>query len=170
MCRQMRPLKLGKLLKHRQALVARTTLDNVKAMAVRKQVPHLRWSQAPPLPWRRPGRRILRTLYNIAYVCTCVCMYIISISTYIYIMYIYKIGCMIYVRNCTKMIQWYDLHLPVTSEIRSGTSLQKSWRGSWRPWWRRCNDEATDQGMWMGSCHGDITGISSKLYGNITGI
>ena len=23
-----------------------------------KQVPHLRWSQAPPLPWRRPGRRI----------------------------------------------------------------------------------------------------------------
>ena len=30
----MRPLKLGKPLKHRQALVARTTLDNVKAMAV----------------------------------------------------------------------------------------------------------------------------------------
>ena len=30
-------------------------LDNVKAMAVTKQVPHLRWSQAPPLPWRRPG-------------------------------------------------------------------------------------------------------------------
>ena len=25
------------------------------AMAVTKQVPHLRWSQAPPLPWRRPG-------------------------------------------------------------------------------------------------------------------
>ena len=30
-------------------------LDNVKAMGVTKQVPHLRWSQAPPLPWRRPG-------------------------------------------------------------------------------------------------------------------
>ena len=30
-------------------------LGNVKAMAVTKQVPHLRWSQAPPLPWRRPG-------------------------------------------------------------------------------------------------------------------
>ena len=53
----MTPLKLGKPLKHRQALVARTTLDNVKAkaMAVTKQVPHLRRSQAPPLPWRRPG-------------------------------------------------------------------------------------------------------------------
>ena len=51
----MRPLKLGKLLNHREALVAGTTLDNVKAMAVTKQVPHLRWSQAPPLPWRRPG-------------------------------------------------------------------------------------------------------------------
>ena len=24
-------------------------------MAMTKQVPHLRWSQAPPLPWRRPG-------------------------------------------------------------------------------------------------------------------
>ena len=23
--------------------------------AMTKQVPHLRWSQAPPLPWRRPG-------------------------------------------------------------------------------------------------------------------
>jgi len=54
----MRPLKLGRPLKHRQAFVARTTLDNVKAMAVTKQVSHLRWSQAPPLPWRRPGRRI----------------------------------------------------------------------------------------------------------------
>ena len=52
----MRPLKLGKPLKHRQAIVAGTTLDNVRAMAVTKQVPHLRWSQAPPLPWR--GRRI----------------------------------------------------------------------------------------------------------------
>ena len=51
----MRPLKLGKPLKHRQAVVAGTTLDNVRAMAVTKQVPHLRWSQAPPLPWRRPG-------------------------------------------------------------------------------------------------------------------
>ena len=27
-------------------------------MAVTKQVPHLRWSQAPPLPWPRQGRRI----------------------------------------------------------------------------------------------------------------
>ena len=27
----------------------------VKAMAVTNQVPHLRWSQAPPLPWPRPG-------------------------------------------------------------------------------------------------------------------
>ena len=36
----MTPLKLGKPLKHRQALVARTTLDNVKAMAVTKQFPH----------------------------------------------------------------------------------------------------------------------------------
>ena len=51
----MRPLKLGKPPKHRQALVARTAFDNVKAMAVTKQVSHLRWSQAPPLPWRRPG-------------------------------------------------------------------------------------------------------------------
>ena len=44
----MRPLKLGKPLKHRQAIVAGTTLDNVRAMAVTKQVPHLRWSQAAP--------------------------------------------------------------------------------------------------------------------------
>ena len=51
----LRPLRLGKPLKHRQALVAGTTLDNVRAMAVTKQVPHLQWSQAPPLPWPRPG-------------------------------------------------------------------------------------------------------------------
>ena len=41
----LRPSRLG----------AGTTLDNVRAMAVTKQVPHLRLSQAPPLPWRRPG-------------------------------------------------------------------------------------------------------------------
>ena len=35
--------------------LAGTSLDMVKAMAVTNQVPHLRWSQAPPLPWPRPG-------------------------------------------------------------------------------------------------------------------
>ena len=35
--------------------LAGTSLDMVKAMAVTNQVLHLRWSQAPPLPWPRPG-------------------------------------------------------------------------------------------------------------------
>ena len=36
---RLRPLKLGRPLKHRQAIVAGTTLDNARAMAVTKQVP-----------------------------------------------------------------------------------------------------------------------------------
>ena len=36
---RLRPLKLGRPLKHRQAIVAGTTLDNAMAMAVTKQVP-----------------------------------------------------------------------------------------------------------------------------------
>ena len=58
-CCRMKPLKLGKPLKHRQAIVAGTTLGNVKVMAVTKQVPHLRWSQAP---WRRPGSADIQTI------------------------------------------------------------------------------------------------------------
>ena len=50
----MRRLKLGKPLKHRQALVARTSLDNVKAMAVTKQVPD------KPLLLERPWMRRLK--------------------------------------------------------------------------------------------------------------
>ena len=36
---RLRPLKLGRPLKHRQAIAAGTTLDNARAMAVTKQVP-----------------------------------------------------------------------------------------------------------------------------------
>ena len=36
---RLRPLKLGRPFEHRQAIVAGTTLDNVRAMAVTKQVP-----------------------------------------------------------------------------------------------------------------------------------
>ena len=60
----MRPLKLGKPLKHRQALVARSALDNVKAIAVTKQVPHLRCSQPPPCLGEGRGRRIYMYICN----------------------------------------------------------------------------------------------------------
>ena len=40
---------------NRRGLRPQGLVDNVEAMAVTKQGPHLRWSQAPPLPWRRPG-------------------------------------------------------------------------------------------------------------------
>ena len=36
---------------------------------VRGKVPHLRWSQAPPRPWRRPGSADI-------YVYTCICIYV----------------------------------------------------------------------------------------------
>ena len=95
----MTPLKLGKLLKHRQALVGRTTLDNVKAMAVTKQVPHPRWSQAPPLPWRRQGsadiyiyKYILRIIYVYVYIYVHMYVYIYIIhtySTYIVLIYVF---------------------------------------------------------------------------------
>ena len=35
--------------------------------AMTKQVPHLRWSQAPPLPWRRPGSADNLSFYNVLY-------------------------------------------------------------------------------------------------------
>jgi hypothetical protein len=45
----MRPLKLGKPLKHRQAIVAGTTLDNVRAMAVTKHTHPVVPGAAPAL-------------------------------------------------------------------------------------------------------------------------
>ena len=35
--------------------VARGFCSVVRVLSRQKQVPHLRWSQAPPLPWRRQG-------------------------------------------------------------------------------------------------------------------
>ena len=55
----MRPLKLGKLLSHREALVAGTTLDNVKAMAVTKQVHTSGGPRRRPCLGEGRGRRIL---------------------------------------------------------------------------------------------------------------
>ena len=60
-------------------------LDNVKAMGVTKQVPHIRWSQAPPLPWRRPGSAD-NDIH--IYIHTYIYIYIyIHIYIYIYIYY-----------------------------------------------------------------------------------
>ena len=60
------------------------TLDNVRAM-VTKQVPHLRWSQAPPRPWRRPGSADIY-IHTYTYIHIFIYIYIyIFIYLYIYI-------------------------------------------------------------------------------------
>ena len=70
------------------ALGALSELAEGKVVASQqKQAPHLRWSQAPPLPWRRPGSADIYYMYTI-YIYIYIYIYAsLKTHTYIYIFY-----------------------------------------------------------------------------------
>ena len=57
----------GVLLSHCGGLVVAFTCSVGVARVQERQDPHLRWSQAPPRPWRRPGSADIVLYYIILY-------------------------------------------------------------------------------------------------------
>ena len=54
------------------------------------EVPHLRWSQAPPLPWPRPGSA---DIYICTHIPTCIHTYVRTYVPYIHTLHYIALRC-----------------------------------------------------------------------------
>ena len=89
-----------------------------------KQAPHLRWSQAPPLPWRRPGSADI----------VCNIIYIYNIYIYIYI-YLFTLsdrpcGCQALTRDGIISTSGDYLDFPPSANMEYYCLVLSSWSDS----------------------------------------